>query len=79
MKTLLFFLLICSGLLALVAGFTKDDHEIFRLRDEIEAAEGSDVTFYGKIYTRLHRFIADCHVTSRFSRCEGQCFSGGSR
>ena len=41
------FLVLCSGLLALVAGFTKDDHEIFRLRDEIEATEGVEVTFYG--------------------------------
>lgn len=41
------FILLCSGLLALVAGFTKEDHEIFRLRDEIEAAEGPEVTFYG--------------------------------
>ena len=40
-------LVLCSGLLALVAGFTKDDHEIFRLRDEIEATEGVEVTFYG--------------------------------
>ena len=41
------FILLCSGLLALVAGFTKDDHEIFRLRDEIQASEGPEVTFYG--------------------------------
>lgn len=39
--------MLCSGLLALVAGFTKDDHEIFRLRDEIQASEGPEVTFYG--------------------------------
>ena len=44
MKSLLL-LVLCS--VALVAGFTKDDHEIFRLRDEIEATEGVDVTFYG--------------------------------
>ena len=41
------FVFVCSGLLALVASFTKDDHEIFRLRDEIEASEGPEVTFYG--------------------------------
>lgn len=41
------FVVLCSGLLALVASFTKDDHEIFRLRDEIEASEGPEVTFYG--------------------------------
>ncbi|KAK4698043.1 hypothetical protein P7C71_g101, partial [Lecanoromycetidae sp. Uapishka_2] len=39
-------ILLCSALLALVAAFTKEDHEIFRLRDEIESTEGSDVTFY---------------------------------
>lgn len=41
------FVLLCSALLVLVAAFTKDDHEIFRLRDEIEASEGPEVTFYG--------------------------------
>ncbi len=46
MKTSLFFLFF-SGLLALIAGFTPEDHEIFRLRDEIEANEGPEVTFYG--------------------------------
>lgn len=30
----------------LVAAWTKEDHEIFRLRDEIKAYEGPDVTFY---------------------------------
>jgi hypothetical protein len=30
----------------LVAAWTKEDHEIFRLRDEITAYEGPDVTFY---------------------------------
>ena len=41
------FIVVCSGLLALVTSFTKEDHEIFRLRDEIEASEGLEVTFYG--------------------------------
>ena len=44
------FLLLCSGLLALVAAFTKEDHEIFRLRDEIQASEGPEVTFYGNYF-----------------------------
>ncbi|KAL9098329.1 MAG: hypothetical protein Q9163_005998 [Psora crenata] len=39
-------LLLCAGLLALVTSFTPQDHEIFRLRDEIAATEGKDVTFY---------------------------------
>ena len=46
MKPSLFFAII-SSLLALVTTFTPEDHEIFRLRDEIEANEGPDVTFYG--------------------------------
>lgn len=29
-----------------VAAWTKEDHEIFRLRDEVETYEGVDVTFY---------------------------------
>ena len=29
-----------------VAAWTKEDHEIFRLRDEVETSEGIDVTFY---------------------------------
>ena len=49
MRLLLFLLLISSALLAMVAGFTKEDHEIFRLRDEIAATEGPEVTFYGKL------------------------------
>ncbi|KAF2454777.1 hypothetical protein BDY21DRAFT_94283 [Lineolata rhizophorae] len=31
---------------ALVAAWTKEDHEIFRLRDEVAASEGPSVTFY---------------------------------
>ncbi|KAF2034756.1 DNAJ domain-containing protein [Setomelanomma holmii] len=31
---------------AFAAAWTKEDHEIFRLRDEVAAAEGSNVTFY---------------------------------
>ncbi|KAJ5785706.1 uncharacterized protein N7503_010918 [Penicillium pulvis] len=30
----------------LVAAFTKEDYEIFRLRDEVATAEGANVTFY---------------------------------
>lgn len=34
------------GLVALVAAWSKEDHEIFRLRDEVVTAEGNNVTFY---------------------------------
>ena len=46
MKAARVILLICSFLLSLVASWTPADHEIFRLRDEIAAAEGSETTFY---------------------------------
>lgn len=55
MKTSLF-VLFFSGLLALVAGFTPEDHEIFRLRDEIEANEGPEVTFYGVLLITVYYF-----------------------
>ncbi|KAI0117434.1 hypothetical protein F4814DRAFT_416286 [Daldinia grandis] len=44
------FSILSVGLLALLtpltAAWTKEDHEIFRLRDEISQYEGADVTFY---------------------------------
>ncbi|KAL9131855.1 MAG: hypothetical protein Q9217_000301 [Psora testacea] len=46
MRSPFFPLLLWAVLLALVAGFTTQDHEIFRLRDEIATIEGNDVTFY---------------------------------
>lgn len=39
-----FLLLICAT--TFVSAWTKEDHEIFRLRDEVQASEGSNVTFY---------------------------------
>lgn len=39
------FLLLCS-LVVLVAAWSKEDYEIFKLKDEVEAAEGPDVSFY---------------------------------
>lgn len=39
-------LLLLVGLVAFAAAWTKEDHEIFRLRDEVSAHEGSDSTFY---------------------------------
>ncbi|KAJ9659202.1 hypothetical protein H2201_007466 [Coniosporium apollinis] len=42
---LLLTLLLCS-LASIVAAWTKEDHEIFRVRDEVQATEGADVTFY---------------------------------
>ena len=46
MKSSFIILLLFSALQALVAGFTQD-HEIFKLRDEVEASEGPGVNFYG--------------------------------
>ncbi|MCJ1313749.1 hypothetical protein MMC25_007429 [Agyrium rufum] len=38
--------LIFAVCLAFVAAWTKEDHEIFRLRDELQSSEGLDVNFY---------------------------------
>ncbi|CAF9924545.1 MAG: hypothetical protein HETSPECPRED_005590 [Heterodermia speciosa] len=46
MKAASVILVICSFLLPIAASWTPADHEIFRLRDEIAAAEGSETTFY---------------------------------
>lgn len=48
MRRWLCIILATSALLSLVSSFTKEDHEIFRLRDELELTEGKDVTFYGE-------------------------------
>ena len=39
-------ILLCSTFVTLAASWTPADHEIFRLHDEIAAAEGPDTTFY---------------------------------
>ncbi|KAK5110866.1 hypothetical protein LTR62_005577 [Meristemomyces frigidus] len=38
--------LLVACLLTLVAAWSKEDHEIFRLKDEVAASEGHNVTFY---------------------------------
>jgi len=42
---ILHYFVLCT-LLLLVAAWTKEDYEIFRLKDEVEAAEGPNVSFY---------------------------------
>ncbi|EXJ95983.1 hypothetical protein A1O1_01109 [Capronia coronata CBS 617.96] len=44
-QRILQFLLVCT-FLVLAAAWTKEDYEIFRLKDEVEAAEGNGVNFY---------------------------------
>ncbi|RMD44261.1 hypothetical protein DV735_g824, partial [Chaetothyriales sp. CBS 134920] len=39
-------LVLFCALLVVVSAFTKEDHEIFRLREEVEGAEGPGVSFY---------------------------------
>lgn len=43
---LLSVLIAWATLISLVHSWTKEDHEIFRLRDEVVASEGDEVTFY---------------------------------
>lgn len=71
MKLFLPTILVWSTLVALAASWTAADHEIFRLRDEIVAAEGAETTFYnflgvkpsasqddiGKAYRKRSRLI----------------------
>ncbi|KAI5795098.1 hypothetical protein EDC01DRAFT_721967 [Geopyxis carbonaria] len=46
MKAFFFITLLASSLLSVTLGWSKEDHEIFRIRDELELAEGEGVTFY---------------------------------
>ncbi|PYI09025.1 DnaJ domain protein [Aspergillus sclerotiicarbonarius CBS 121057] len=39
-------LLVLAALIVLAAAWSKEDYEIFRLNDEVTAAEGANVTFY---------------------------------
>lgn len=39
-------LLVLCALVTIVAAWSKEDHEIFRLRDEVAIHEGSNITFY---------------------------------
>ncbi|KZF24671.1 hypothetical protein L228DRAFT_245659 [Xylona heveae TC161] len=46
MRLLPFTLLLLCSIFVCVSAWTKEDHEIFRLRDELATAEGENVTFY---------------------------------
>ncbi|KAL4930611.1 putative endoplasmic reticulum DnaJ domain protein Erj5 [Aspergillus undulatus] len=46
MKTSVLRLVLLAALFVLAAAWTKEDYEIFRLHDEVTAAEGANVTFY---------------------------------
>jgi hypothetical protein len=46
MKSTVLRLVCFAVLLVLAAAWTKEDYEIFRLNDEVTAAEGANVTFY---------------------------------
>lgn len=47
MKLFTLRLALFAVLLVVAAAWTKEDYEIFRLNDEVIAAEGHNVTFYG--------------------------------
>ena len=46
MRSLFFGVLVLCTLVCLSLAWTKEDHEIFRLRDEVDASEGPEVSFY---------------------------------
>ncbi|KAL2003464.1 hypothetical protein VTN02DRAFT_3775 [Thermoascus thermophilus] len=58
-------LLLLAALLVLAAAWTKEDHEIFRLRDEIVASEGPDVTFYDFLGVKPHADYNDINKAYR--------------
>ena len=46
MRSLFLSVLLLCALVSLSLAFSSIDHEIFRLKDEVEVSEGTDVTFY---------------------------------
>ncbi|KAL2439183.1 hypothetical protein ABEF95_000852 [Exophiala dermatitidis] len=46
MRRRILYLLVLCTLLAFVAAWTKEDYEIFKLKDEVEESEGEGVNFY---------------------------------
>ena len=46
MRLQILHLVLCCCLIALTFAWTKEDHEIFKIRDELELSEGNNVTFY---------------------------------
>ncbi|KAL4914021.1 hypothetical protein BDW62DRAFT_149838 [Aspergillus aurantiobrunneus] len=54
MKTAALRLVLFAVLSVLAAAWTKEDYEIFRLHDEVTAAEGANVTFYDFLGTRTN-------------------------
>ncbi|CCU76780.1 unnamed protein product [Blumeria hordei] len=46
MKILCFILCYFTSFISINASWSKEDQEVFRLRDEVEASEGAGVTFY---------------------------------
>lgn len=63
--TVLQLLLFCC-LVTLVTAWTKEDHEIFRLNDELRAAEGSsNITFYSFLGIKPSASLADINSAYR--------------
>ena len=46
MRLQIFHLVLCCFFITLTLAWTKEDHEIFKIRDELELSEGKNVTFY---------------------------------
>ncbi len=46
MRSLFFSVIVLCALVSLSLAWTKEDHEIFRLKDEVDASEGPEVSFY---------------------------------
>ncbi|KAF1824335.1 uncharacterized protein K489DRAFT_180316 [Dissoconium aciculare CBS 342.82] len=60
-----FSLLLLACLTALAAAWSKEDHEIFRLRDEVATNEGHNVTFYSWLGIQPSASQADINAAYR--------------
>ncbi|KAH8815388.1 hypothetical protein F5884DRAFT_176423 [Xylogone sp. PMI_703] len=95
MKVLFFAVGIIACLITVVAAWSKEDQEIFRLKDEVEASEGPEVTFYdflgvsrsanqddiNKAYRKKSRQIHPDKVKQKFiaDRAKAKSKSKGSK
>jgi hypothetical protein len=65
MRILLRAALLLTCFVAFVAAWTKEDHEIFRVKDELQAHEGSNVTFYSFLGVKPNANLDDINKAYR--------------
>ena len=66
MRVLILRVLALCTLISLALAWTKEDHEIFRLKDEVDAAEGPEVSFYDFLGVKSSASVED--ITKAFKK-----------